>query len=175
MVAVLELDIDKLSVPIERDLNGEAEIIDYVTTKMNAIVSEAIQKVSVDTSLTNPKKLGKFSGLSDFSTTASLSYFALRRCIEHHKSIPQSDIELLYRRLRLQVSGQEITALPFIVEKGAEVSMDLLDAQKKFEEGKAIVLTEEDLDHLVVTIRMVIAPEIATTASNLINARIANT
>lgn len=102
MVAVRDIDLTKLTIKIERQLNTEGEIIEYVTTRANEIVENGIRKVAVDTKLTNPKKIEKFAGLSNFSRKASLSYFALRRCIEHHKNIPQS-ISLFYLDKRDQI------------------------------------------------------------------------
>jgi hypothetical protein len=84
-----------------QDLANEKIVVDHEITELddfyaylNAKVNRGIGTVASDTSLSNPKKLARFPGLSEVSKRAVLSYFALRRCIEHHQSVPQEEIHV---------------------------------------------------------------------------------
>lgn len=84
-----------------QNLANERVVVDHDITTLddlyaylNSKVARRIGIVASDTTLTNPRKLARFPGLSDVSKRAVLSYFALRRCIEHHQSVPQEDIHI---------------------------------------------------------------------------------
>ena len=172
MIAASEASFNTIEIPVDRPLKSEAEILDYVSQKLSELLEEAISKVIVDVSLTNPKKLAKFASLSSFSKQACLSYFALRRCVEHHNSVPLNNIRLLFRRLIVYVAGKELVQLPHIVEAGGQVSVQLKDHYKDFEKGKPVELSEDELEQIVLSIKAVIAPEIASVAASALNRKV---
>lgn len=102
-----------------------------------------------------------------------LSYFALRRCIEHHNAIPHEKIRLLFRKLTLLVEDEEIRELPHNVEAGGRVGIRIDDDHKDFKKGKPVELTEVELEQIVFSIKATIAQELANLASTALNARAA--
>lgn len=110
--------------------------------------------------LTFPKKLDYFPSLSDFSRRAALSYFALRRCLEHHQGTPQEDIEIHVYRQKLFIDDVETTDLPAVCHGGQVVQMRLVTDRKMFLAGTKVNLVPEDAHAIVFTIRVALAPEV---------------
>jgi len=62
------------------------------------LIEEEYQKVARDQSLSNPAKVAQFERLDTFEKEATLSYFTLRRCLEHHGGVPKEDLTITYYR-----------------------------------------------------------------------------
>jgi hypothetical protein len=116
--------------------------------------------VARDTRLTNPVKLRSLGIASDFINNVALSYFSLRRCLEHHNGIPDQDIHVLYSRLTFLAGDEEITKLPFVAKEGASVTLKLDDSERVFVAGEEIQLTEQDIEQIFFTIQSVIGPQV---------------
>jgi hypothetical protein len=100
MIAVQKLT--GTTIPIDQTMSGEQAL-----TRSREHIDHKILQVASDRALTNPKKIESFAGLSDFSKDAAKSYFALRRCLEHHDGIPDEDIDLIWRALRYCCGDRE--------------------------------------------------------------------
>ncbi len=146
----------KEGIRIERDLSAYEEIQEY----FNAYLARKISQVASDRALTNPKKLNYFPSLSDFSKRAALSYFALRRSLEHHQGMPQEDIEIHVYRQKLFIDDVETTELPAVCHGGQMVQLRLVTDRKILPMGTRVILSPEDAHAIVFTIRVALAPEV---------------
>lgn len=140
---------------VDRNLATLEEIHEYLT----AYVAKKVAAVAADNRLNNPKKLARFDGLSDFSKRAALGYFALRRCVEHHQSVAQEDIQLCALRQKLFIDDVEVTRLPARVSGGQHVSVRLEPEEKAFPADRRVVLSPEDVYGVVLTL-LAVASEI---------------
>ncbi len=150
-----------------QDLVNEKVVVDHDITKLddlyaylNSKVAHRIGIVASDTSLTNPKKLARFPGLSEISKHAVLGYFALRRCIEHHQSVPQEDIHVSVWSHKLFIDDVEILQLPAHCREGQKVEYRVFGEERIFRKGSRITLDAQDVHSIVVALRGSIAPEI---------------
>jgi hypothetical protein len=150
-----------------QDLANEKVLVDHDITKfedlyayLNSKVVHRIAIVASDTSLSNPKKLGRFPGLSEVSKRAVLGYFALRRCIEHHQSIPQDDIHVSVWSYKLFIDEVEILQLPAHCTEGQTVQYRVFGEERVFRKGSKLTLDAPDVHSIVVALRGSIAPEI---------------
>ena len=150
-----------------QDLANERVVVDHDITKLddlyaylNSKVARRIGIVASDTKLTNPRKLARFPGLSDVSKRAVLSYFALRRCIEHHQSVPQEQIHISVWSFKLFVDDIEILELPAHCTEGQTVSYRVFGEERRLPKGSKVTLDPNDVHSIVVALRGSIAPEI---------------
>ena len=150
-----------------QDLANEKIVVDHDIAKLddlyaylNSKVARRIGIVASDTSLTNPRKLARFPGLSDVSKRAVLSYFALRRCIEHHQSVPQEDIHVSVWSFKLFIDDVEILELPAHCTEGQTVSYRVFGEERSFPKGSKVTLDPNDVHSIVVALRGSISPEI---------------
>lgn len=88
---------------VERGLSGYDEIKAYLRERMEREYLE----VARDRALTNPRKLRELGVAPAFASVAN-SFFTLRRCIEHHGGIPDTEIRLDFRRIKLCIEGEEL-------------------------------------------------------------------
>jgi hypothetical protein len=146
----------KEGIRIERDLSAYEEIQRY----LNAYLTRKISQVASDRALTNPKKLDYFPSLSEFSRRAALSYFTLRRSLEHHQGMPQEDIEIHVYRQKLFIDDVEATELPAVCHGGQVVQLRLVTDRKMLPMGTRVILSPEDAHAIVFTIRVAMAPEV---------------
>jgi hypothetical protein len=152
-----------------QDLANEKVVVDHDITKLddfyaylNAKVNRRIAIVASDTSLSNPKKLARFPGLSEISKCAVLSYFALRRCIEHHQSVPQDDIHVSVWAHKLFIDDLEVLQLPARCTEGQRVEYRIIGEERIFLKGSKVTLDSQDVHSIIVALRGSIAPEIFT-------------
>jgi hypothetical protein len=122
-----------------QDLANEKVVVDHDITKLddlygylNSKVNRRIGIVASDTSLSNPKKLARFPGLSDVSKRAVLSYFALRRCIEHHQSVPEDDIHVSVWAHKVFIDDVEVLQLPARCTEGQRVEYRIIGEERIF-------------------------------------------
>jgi hypothetical protein len=154
LIAFQELAYEKLVV--DHDITNLDDFYVY----LNAKVNRRIASVASDTSLTNPKKLTRFPGLSEVSKRAVLSYLALRRCIEHHQSVPQDDIQVSVWAHKLFIDDVEILQLPAHCTEGQTVEYRVFGEARIFPKGSKIKLDPQDVHFIIVALRGTIAPEI---------------
>jgi hypothetical protein len=147
------------SVQIPSTVSNLADLQTFLAHQLE----ETYTNVARDTKLSNPAKLGSLGIASDFVSNAALSYFSLRRCLEHHNGIPDRDIKLLYSKLTFFGGREEITKLPFVAKEGANVTMKLDDSERVFHAGDKVQLAEHDIEQIFFTIQSVIGPQIRQT------------
>ncbi len=157
MIATREFIKDG-TIIVDRSLTGEEQINAYVQQKLE----EKYLKVARDRSLTNPLKLTTLGVSSELSSVAN-SFFALRRCVEHHGGVLDTDIRLSFKRFSLLIRGDEVTSLPQHMDAGDALGMGIVDEQKTLAAGQKVTLTEDVIDHIATTIHL-IAREIYTAA-----------
>lgn len=132
--------------------------------ELKAIVTERLEEeyrmVSTDTKLSNPVKLAKFSGIDSFAQECALSYFAIRRAIEHHGGHNLNELTMKYMRLKLLAGEMEITYTGQHAPPNTGISLRADHVSRSIAARSDVILTEEELEHIVFTINNLIAPEI---------------
>lgn len=141
---------------LDREFTQLEKIYEY----LNARVTEKIAFVASDTSLSNPKKLARFDGLSEVAKRAALGYFALRRCIEHHQGIAQEEIHVSVWLHKLFIDNIEVTELPAHCREGQNVQYRLIGAERVFAKGSRVTLSPQDVHSIVFALRGPIAVEV---------------
>ena len=154
LIAFQDLANEKLVV--DHDIANLDDLYGY----LNAKVNRRIAIVASDTSLSNPQKLARFPGLSEVSKRAVLSYFALRRCIEHHQSVPQNDIHVSVWAHKLFIDDVEVLQLPAHCTEGQTVEYRVFGEARIFSKGSKVTLDPQDVHSIIVALRGSIAPEI---------------
>lgn len=146
--------------PVPPNLSTAQEIVDLTNKRLE----DAYREVSSDSRLTNPKKLERFIGLPIFPKAAMLSYFQIRRHLEHHSGIPNQNCSLHLMTPTVFAGDHEITSLPYITPSGGSaIKICIEQTEKNFHGGAAIALTEEDIESIYFTVNNCIIPEIERT------------
>lgn len=135
------------------------EMFPYVEEHLD----EFYREVAEDTRLSNPTKVGLLNGLPVWVEESLRSMFAVRRALEHHSSRTKSEITLKLRQMKLTIGDQEIDKLPMHVTKGAELRMQIAEANKVFESGTKIMLSEMDIENLFFTLQNIVGTAILQT------------
>lgn len=126
-------------------------------------IDETYRRFAADTRLRNPSKLDMFQGLGDFAKKASLSYFALRRSLEHHGGVPREDVTVHFLKHTLLAGDQEIARLPFQAEAGTQIRVRADEVSRAFLPGEKAALSEADVEAIFFTIQTLVAPSIVRT------------
>jgi hypothetical protein len=147
--------MSETGIPIHRNLS-ETEALPYV----NEFVQRAITSVATDRSMTNPRKIESFAGLSEWAKQSANGMFALRRCYEHHGGIAESAFSVPYKAMRLFAGDDEITALPHQAAEDQAISLRFIDKMLVVKTGERPVVGEQQLRDLVNTIELAVATEI---------------
>jgi len=161
MIAFRRLLGTQMKVP--PTVNTPQAVSEFVHSRLE----EAYREVATDTSLSNPKKLTTFAGINDLSRRAALSYFSVRRAIEHHGHSPQTNIDLVFGRMRLLAGDAEIVETGQVLPEGTGISVGLHHSMRELASGIEIAVREDELEHVAFTIQLLIGPEIARVASGL--------
>ena len=170
LVRALITFIDRV-VAVKRSIGQSVQIPSTVSnladlqTFLAHQLEETYTNVARDTKLSNPAKLRSLGIATDFVNNAALSYFSLRRCLEHHNGIPDKDIKLLYSKLTFFAGQEEITKVPFVAKEGANVTMKLDDSERVLHAGDKVQLTEYDIEQIFFTIQFVVGPQIRETVA----------
>lgn len=150
-------------VVIPRQLNGEDEIRKFLLDYVEAVIHKvATQKIS------NPEKINY--DLSTFSKDASLGYFSIRNSIGHHKRIADRDMKLLYQGFNLVAikDDEELSIFqPTELKKGEKLAFGYREYERKIQKGELISISEAEIEGVVATLELMIAPEIVKVASGL--------
>ncbi len=143
--------------PMPPDARSKDDLLRQVATRLD----DEYRAVASDTSLTNPKKLDRFSTIDvSLAREPALSYFQLRRAIEHHGSRPLRSIVLRFARLKLLAGSDEITEMGRPLPENTGISLGMQVESREFIAGQPIKLRETELEHISFTIQHLIAPEI---------------
>ena len=152
MIAIQNLSSD---IPFERNLDSDAAL-GYV----EEYIDRKILEVARDTKLKNPGKLDRFAGLQPWSKDAATSFFALRRCLEHHDGIPDQDIKLKWKALRIFCNDKEIDGLPYRINAGETLNMRMVEMTKTLPKSQRVQVSEQELRDILTTLEHVISTEI---------------
>jgi hypothetical protein len=145
--------VNELRLPL-KDFSGPEELKAAFDRHLEA----AYQDVSRNSHLTNPRKLEMLGDMPSFAKEASLSYFEVRRCIEHHSCVPQREIVLCYIQLTPVVNGIAVERLPVEVPAGGIVTLRTDQLTKSFRANERMALSEADIERATLTIHGLIAP-----------------
>ncbi len=149
-------------VVIPRQLNGEDEIRKFLLEYVEVVIHKVATK-----KIPNPEKI-KYD-LSIFSKDASLGYFSIRNSIGHHKRIADRDMKLLYRGFNLVAikDDEELSILqPTELKKGEKLAFGYKEHERKIQKGELISISEAEIEGVVTTLELIIAPEIVKVASD---------
>jgi hypothetical protein len=134
--------------------------VDELSAFIIGYVDAKVAEVSKDRKLTNPKKIGNFPKASDYALNTSLAYFELRRGLEHHGDLLEKDLIIPVQRVAIFIDNEEVKTLPCPLNKGQAVGVKLVGEERRYAQGKAVVLSPQDAHDLAFTIRAVLAPEV---------------
>lgn len=149
---------------LTRTLRGEDEIRNFVF----AHVEEVIHNISKQKTF-SPQKIDSYN-LQPFSREASLQYFSIRNSITHHKRVADRDMQLIYKGLNLTLikGDQEISILqPTRVEGGERIAIGYKEYRRDIQKGELISISEIDIQWVVATLGLIIAPDIINSANRL--------
>jgi hypothetical protein len=149
-------DLAAENVVADHDITTLDDLYSYLNSKIN----RRIGIVASDTNLSNPKKLARFAGISEVAKHAVLGYLALRRCIEHHQSIPQEDIHISIWAHTVFIDDAEVLLLPARCTEGQRVEYRIIGEERIFRKGSKVTLDVQDVHSIVTALRGSIAPEI---------------
>jgi hypothetical protein len=128
------------------------------------LVESEYQKVARDMTLSNPGKVAQFDLLGSFEKEATLSYFRLRRCLEHHGGIPREDLAITYYRPYLVAGEAEITRLGELLPANTGIALTAEVPRQVFHGAQEIKLNEADIEHIGFTLLHVIGPSFTNAA-----------
>jgi hypothetical protein len=109
--------------------------------------------------LTNPRKIQELANLGTYEREALLSYFQLRRCLEHHSGIASDDITVHYSRFVISAAGEEIRNLPYVAPENTSIDAHF-ERETVFPRGTKVALTEADVENICLTLQLLIAPNV---------------
>ncbi len=122
------------------------------------LIESAYQRVARDLSLTNPGKVERFDRLDTFEREATLAYFAVRRCLEHHGGVPTSELSITYYRPYLVAGTSEITRLGEPLPENTGVSLTAEVPKRQLAVGKPISISEAEIEFIAFTLQHVVGP-----------------
>ncbi len=135
-------------VPWPTEVRTQEELLAWVERQLE----DEYKAVARNQGLKNPDKIRSFPGIMEVALDSALSYFSIRRCVEHHGGRPQEELTLRYPRLRLLFAGVEAKpGMPGPVGVGLDLGMGY--ESRALPPGEPVALTEEELEHAVFTIQ----------------------
>lgn len=149
---------------------------DELVARINKQFADKLMEVSTNRSLSVPVKL-KYLLLPDtnnpvennvkiFESTQSL--FDVRNGIEHHKGLASIERKMHFRRIAIvTTSGQELKG-PGPTGPGEGINMTLIDEEINFDQGEQLLISIEQLNHIVLNILIYIIVVLQKEAENLI-------
>jgi hypothetical protein len=130
---------------------------------VEAHLEDCYRRISEDTGLTNPKKVGMLAGLPEWIRDSMLAMFAIRRALEHHAGVAKNDIRLGLRRTILSIGDEELKNLPMEVKGGGTLSIKIVEAETHLTANTSIRLSDIDIEYLFFTLQSIIGPAILQT------------
>jgi hypothetical protein len=123
-------------------------------------LEQKYQEVAKDTNLTNPKKVAALVNLGSYERDTVLSYFQLRRCLEHHGAVAAADITVHFSRLVISAAGEEIKSLPYRAPENTSIEARFERGVLAIPKGTKAALNETDIENICVTLQLLIAPNV---------------
>lgn len=123
-------------------------------------LEQKYQEVSRNTKLTNPKKVQELANLDYYGRDVLLSYFQLRRCLEHHGAVPSEDVTVHYLRFVISAAGNEIKSLPYRAPEDTSIEAHFQRETLRFPKDSKVALTEADIENICLTLQLFIAPNV---------------
>ncbi len=141
-------------------INSHIELDKYVREQ----IAKKAQQIGKDGHLTGPKKLSMLGSLGKFLDEATAGYFDLRSAIEHHKGITQREIKVSYYDQEYLVGGEPMKLNKPMVVKDTTIDLQISEVSHAVKKGTAIRLSEAEIEGIIMTICLHIAPGIAKQA-----------
>ena len=154
IIAVKRVKGTQMSVP--EGISTVEELQKY----FEGYLEQKYQEVSRDTRLTNPKKVDELVSLGLYERGALLSYFQLRRCLEHHGAIASDDLAVPYSRFVISAAGEEIKSLPYHAPENTAIDGFFKRETLRFPKGSKVALTEADVESICLTLQLFIGPNV---------------
>lgn len=143
-----------------RTIQNNADLDKYVRGE----ITKKAQQIGRNGHLSSPKKLTMLGSLNKFLDEATTGYFDLRSAIEHHKGIAQKDIKIRYYGQEYLVSGKPMKLNKPTILKDTMIDLKISEVSRDIKKGSVIRLTEIELEGIVLTICLNVAPGIAKQA-----------
>jgi hypothetical protein len=154
MLAVQRVVSKQLRVP------SDAKSVDDVKKYVAGLIDSEYTAVARDQRLRNPDKIAAFIDIAEIARASALSYFEVRRAIEHHGGRTAKDVTLRFARLRLMVGDQEISKPGVVVGEGQSVGLSMNHESRVLRANEPIWIGESELEHIMFTIQHLIGPEV---------------
>lgn len=168
---IASVELSKIEISTE-GLRTPEELL----TRINKQFAEKVMEVSTNRSLSVPAKL-KYLLLPDKDNPiennvkileSTQSLFDVRNGIEHHKGLASKDRKMHFRRIAIvTTSGQEVKA-PGPIGSGEGINMALVDEEIHFDQGEQLLISIEQLNHIVLNILIYTTTVLQKEAENLI-------
>lgn len=129
-----------------------------IRNAINDLLYDHYRRVAADTRLTNPAKIKMLGDVPPWIEEFLLSLFSMRRAMEHHSNIPDKDISISYRKIRIAIGTVELREFPISVEGGQSMSIEIAEENRLFPADRRIELGEEDLECLFFTLQALVGP-----------------
>lgn len=154
MIAVQRMLSKQLSVP--SGMGAQNDLLRFIQQEMEKEYSA----VARDGRLTNPKKVSLFRGIADIAEASALSFFAVRRALEHHGGRSSEDLKLRFARLKLLAGDLELTRPGQAAPPGVGISLGMDHVSRLIPRGTEVTVGEDEIEHIVFTIQHLIGPEV---------------
>jgi hypothetical protein len=149
-------------IPVPKDVTTPEELSRFVQSTYDSKYSE----VSRDTKLSNPKKVAEFASLDARTAGIANQLFAVRRCIEHHGSVPVETLGIELVKHTILVGDKEVTHFPFDAG-GKQLSIRFDRVTRSYPAGRPIELTEEDVELVYFTIDYLLGPKLLQAVTSI--------
>jgi len=143
-------------VALTKNLSSKEELREFI----DSILESAYVKVAKDSTISNPKKLAEFPALPGQLKTIALSYFALRRCLEHHSSTPTQELRVPFPKMSLFADDEEIRGFPYECKAGTAIKMSLNYPETVFPASRKILLDEPQAEAAYFAVALLLAPAV---------------
>lgn len=144
----------------DKTISSPAELDKYIREQ----VAKKTQQIGKNGHLSGPKKLTILGSLGTFLDDATTGYFDLRSAIEHHKGIAQKEIKLSYYGQEYLVGGKPMKLNKPTIVKDTTIDLKISEVSHVVKKGTAVEIPETDVEGIIMTICLYVAPGIAKQA-----------
>ncbi|MBI2589241.1 hypothetical protein HYW35_03530 [Candidatus Saccharibacteria bacterium] len=145
---------------VDRDIHTKVELDEYISQQ----ISMKAQKIGKDGHLSKPQKIAILGKLKKFLADAVDGYFDLRSTIEHHKGVAQKDIKMNLYHMEYLVGGKPMLLNKPTILKNTTIAVKTAEQSSLIKKGMKIEMTESEIEDIVQTIKLFVAPQIAKQA-----------
>lgn len=156
-------ELMKDGIQVTRELKSHEELQAYVEEYVRQEVEIRTQKIAADGRRSAHQKVDELGTLPELSKKILTGLFLIRRAIEHHKRIAKSDIEFVVLHIAAFVEGEQVMQLPFPVNAGQMLEMRVIERSRILPKGDPILLTEDDIQEVGMTILQELVPALQST------------